>query len=267
VVKLLVLLSLTALILLMPKLVSFKSTTNQLSLPSENHLAQQQPAPQEWSPDQGIADLDEGPRGAIPNPTAPPFQIVGRRFTPEEFVRYVRDEVAGELDKKDKTTGKAHWRPEFLVLHNTWKPTIGMRPSGFGESDMRGLASYYAHQGWHAGPHLFVDQNGIWVFTPLTVPGVHSPSWNRKSWGIEQLGDFETEPYDSGKGAQVRANAVAALAILSIAAEKDIGTLKLHKEDTQTTHKTCPGIKCDKDKMIAAVRAEKDKWEQAWKEK
>jgi hypothetical protein len=97
--------------------------------------------------------------------------IVGARFSPNEFTDYV-----GHL------TFSA-WRPQFVVVHNTSSPTLAQRPNGFTDAHIQNLVAFYRdQQHWSAGPHCFIDQNGISVFTPLTVPGVHSPSWNSISW-------------------------------------------------------------------------------------
>src|SRR5262245_65423680 len=103
---------------------------------------------------------------------------------------------------------------------------------------MQGLQSYYRdQQQWSAGPHLFVADDVIWAFTPLNVSGVHSPSWNAISWGVELVGDYATEPF----GDAVRNNAVVAVAGLHKLAGLDHYTLRLHREDTLTTHKFWPG--------------------------
>ena len=88
---------------------------------------------------------------------------------------------------------------------------------------MKNLENFYKNtQKWSAGPHLFVADDLIWVFTPLTVSGVHSPSWNSVAWGVEMVGDFNAEPFD----ARVRDNAVAALATLHAVVGLDPKTLK-----------------------------------------
>jgi hypothetical protein len=108
-------------------------------------------------------------------------------------------------------------------------------------------------QKWKAGPHLFIDDRQIWVFTPLTVSGTHSPSWNKLALGVEMLGDFEREGFDSGRGLKVRENTVAALATLSAILGLDSHTLRLHREDPLTTH-ACPGKNVRKLEMIQAVQ-------------
>ncbi|MDR3707313.1 MAG: N-acetylmuramoyl-L-alanine amidase [Capsulimonadaceae bacterium] len=161
------------------------------------------------------------------------MNIIGKRFSPDEFWGYAA-----------QTIGEASWKGSFVVLHNTGSPTLAQRPSGLTSEHITNLRLYYEDLGWHAGPHLFIDQNGIWVFSPLTAPGVHSPSWNHVSYGVEQLGDFDREAYTSGPGALVRANAISALAALHHAACIDSATLKLHRMDPKTTHRDCPGAHC-----------------------
>ena len=159
--------------------------------------------------------------------------IVGRRFAPAAFADYAKSVIEN-----------ASWKPSFVVLHNTSEPTLAERPDGFTPQHMQNLASYYSGLGWRSGPHLFVDDNGIWVFSPLDKPGVHSPSWNHVSYGVEQLGEYETEAYESGRGLAVQKNAIAAVAVLSRWASIDSHSMKLHKEDAMTTHQDCPGKNC-----------------------
>jgi hypothetical protein len=145
------------------------------------------------------------------------------------------------------------WRPQFLTLHNTGVPSLPQRPNGFNQAHMRSLEAYYRdEQKWSAGPHLFVDDHAIWVFTPLTVSGVHSPSWNKIALGVEMLGNYEDESFDSGRGRQVRSNAVAALATLSAILGLDPHTMRLHREDSATTH-ACPGKNVRKLEVIQEV--------------
>ncbi|MBX6363990.1 MAG: N-acetylmuramoyl-L-alanine amidase [Gemmatimonadetes bacterium] len=167
--------------------------------------------------------------------------VVGRGFTAEEFDRYVRS-----------LTFPA-WRPRFVVVHNTQVPMLAEWHRVPPERRMLGFVTYYRdEQRWSGGPHLFIADDRIWVFTPLTVPGVHSPSWNAVSLGVELVGDYDHEPMSP----DVWSNAVQALATLHDALGLDPGTLRFHKEDPKTTHTFCPGRAVDKAALIAAIRAE-----------
>ena len=164
--------------------------------------------------------------------------IIGIRFSPNDF-----DEYLSHLTLSS-------WRPQFVVVHNTSSPTLAQRPKGFTPAHIQNLVSFYRdQQGWSAGPHCFVDQNGIWVFTPLTTPGVHSPSWNSISWGVETLGEYMKESFQD----PVHSNLVACLATLHLAIGLDIQSLRFHKEDPRTTHRDCPGVNVDKDKLMKDV--------------
>jgi hypothetical protein len=168
--------------------------------------------------------------------------IVGKSFTPKTFEQYV------------ETLSWENWSPDFIVLHNTGEPCLKNRPKGLTYQHILGLQSYYRDDmHWSAGPHLFIDDHQIWVFTPLTTSGVHSPSWNSVSLGVEMLGDYDSEEFNNGRGALVRNNAIAAIAILSTALDIDPETMRLHREDRKTTHH-CPGDNVDKPDFIARVK-------------
>jgi hypothetical protein len=168
--------------------------------------------------------------------------IVGKSFTPDEFETYC------------DTLQWLTWRPTFIVLHNTGSPSLKQRPKGLTQQHIRNLEAFYRDtQHWSAGPHLFVDDRQIWVFTPLTVSGIHSPSWNKLSLGVEMLGDFEVEAFDTGRGLAVRQNAVSALETLCGVLGLDVATMRLHREDPLTTH-ACPGKNVRKLEVIQDVQ-------------
>lgn len=147
----------------------------------------------------------------------------------------------------------AVWAPKFIVLHNTAVPNIARRPHGFTAKHMEGLRGYYSGMGWKGGPHYFVDQNGVWVFNPIGLPGVHSPSWNKTAIGVEMLGDFEHDDFNTGDGAKIKNNAVELVASLSYFFSFDPETMKLHREDKKTTH-NCPGKNVKKADFVNLVK-------------
>jgi N-acetylmuramoyl-L-alanine amidase CwlA len=166
--------------------------------------------------------------------------IIGRSFSPESFDSYLHTIVWNA------------WRPSFIVLHNTANPSLKMRPKGLTLQHIKNLETFYRDKNWKAGPHIFVDDLQIWIFTPITVSGTHSPSWNKLSIGIEMLGDYSTESFSEGRGLKVRKNTVAAIASLCAVLGIDPETTKLHKEDKLTTH-NCPGVNVNKSEIIAEV--------------
>ena len=174
--------------------------------------------------------------------------IVNRSFT--------ADNVGAYLNSLPRPTFV-----QFIVVHNTGAPSLATyrgyanRKNPISDAQwLRNLEGYYRDkQKWKAGPHWFVTPNkaGLLAFTPSTVPGTHSPSWNSRSLGVEMVGDYQSEPFDAG----VQRNVVALLAELHLWLGLDPATIHFHREDTKTTHKDCPGKNVDKARLIADVRA------------
>src|SRR5438067_1496682 len=128
--------------------------------------------------------------------------IVGMGMTIPQFSEHVH-----ALDFRS-------WKPSFMVLHNTGAPKLSQWHAVSGQNRMANLENYYKNeQRWSAGPHAFVADDLIWPFTPFTTPGVHTPSWNGISLGIELVGDYGVEDDDSGLGLKAKTNAVAVFAI------------------------------------------------------
>lgn len=168
--------------------------------------------------------------------------IIGRSFNPKEFDAYCN------------TLQWINWRPSFIVLHNTTIPSLNQLPNGLAIQHLHDLEKFYRDdQKWSAGPHLFIDDKQIWVFTPLTMSGIHSPSWNSSSLGIEMLGDYSKESFLSGRGLKVRQNTIAAIKILTSVLGIDPNSMKLHREDPLTTH-ACPGSAVNKLEVIQQVQ-------------
>lgn len=179
------------------------------------------------------------------------MEIVGRGVTVPELRDYLT------------TLPRGGWSPRFVVVHNTWSPDLRLyvqdwlhRKNWSGEQWMRNLRDFYTGKGWGGGPHLFVAPDKIWLFNPLWKPGVHSPSWNRVSWGVETVGNFDKEPFDGA----IRANLVGALAELHKHADLDpadyragVRGLHFHREDPGTSHRDCPGRSMVKAQLVEDV--------------
>ena len=175
------------------------------------------------------------------------WPVVGKAFTPEAFKAYV----------DGLTWGDGGFRPLFIALHNTASPSLAQRPAGLTYQHIKNLESYYRDErNWNGGPHLFVDDKQIWVFNDLTKKGVHSPSWNSVALGIEMLGDYETESFCDGRGAKVRANTVAAVAVLNNKLGFSAASFKFHVEDKKSDH-ACPGklARNERAALIAEIEA------------
>jgi hypothetical protein len=172
---------------------------------------------------------------------------VGRRFKPSEFEAY--------LASVDLTKGT--FRPAFVTLHHTAAPSLKQRPTGFSDQHLRNLRDYYGKQlGWSGAPHLFVDdrEDGIIVFQEMNKRGVHAVSFNRNSWGLEMLGQYDVEEFDSGRGLKVQQTTLQALAIMCKRLGVSAETIKFHRDDPKTS-KTCPGTKVKKASIHSQVAA------------
>lgn len=143
-----------------------------------------------------------------------------------------------------------HWA-SGVVVHHTYRPLVSQWR---GMASMHGLRTFYASKGWTAGPHLFLvagagpDRDGIWQLTPLTQPGVHAGPCNTTHWGVEVVGDYDTQPWPP---------AVAELTIGVLAAllrwrglDVSPNTLRGHRDCMDTR---CPGRAIDLNAVRSAV--------------
>jgi N-acetylmuramoyl-L-alanine amidase len=148
------------------------------------------------------------------------------------------------------------WRPQGITLHNTAEPSLAQwaETGAAHDARIRNLQSFYEHeQGWHAGPHWFVSRNWInWFSNPLQS-GIHSRCFNATRFGIEMVGDYNKEEFNSGDGAMVRDNAVFLIAALNLKFNFDPGDLTFHVECKKDNH-DCPGKKVVKADVISRVR-------------
>lgn len=123
------------------------------------------------------------------------MQIIGKRLTIEEFNVYVSKKDFGS-DPADK-----------LVIHHTWKPT---KQSWDGIDTLKALKKYYELKNWYAGPHLFVAEDGIWLFSDMRKDGIHTKGANHKSIGIEVVGNYDDKKWSG----ETYNNAVATIKLL-----------------------------------------------------
>ena len=181
----------------------------------------------------------------------PPMEIVGRVFTPSEFVRYVE-----ELDFPEPL-------PTTLFLHHTWRPTVD---SWQGMDTILAMKAYYErqiwedeeghlHEGWNAGPHLFVAPDGIWVFSDLRYDGVGVRGHNTGTRHLEMVGNYD-ECLPSGA---ILEGTVAALGVLFDRLNLDPTQLAFHRDFST---KTCPGSQVQKEWIIPQIQS----WMSAYRE-
>lgn len=141
---------------------------------------------------------------------APPggFWYLGQGLTPEQFLAYVATYDFGTVP------------PDYIVIHHTALPAASWGPYGdarnFWDANEQGktieqkkgkrkkqldnIMIYYRDtKKWDRGPHIFVDELFIWLFTPMREVGIHAAEGNsyiqggrlHYSVGIEVVGYFE----------------------------------------------------------------------------
>jgi N-acetylmuramoyl-L-alanine amidase CwlA len=187
------------------------------------------------------------------------MQILGKKLTLDEFRRYVAEYNFGSLP------------PSSLVIHHTWKPT---KKDWQGEKSIAGLKSYYEGLKWSAGPHLFVAEDGNWLFTPMKDVGIHAGEGNAtwtllgkeykgfqgprgsvlKSYsiGIEVVGDYDAEKWSG----QTKEHALAAVKILCARLNVPTERVFFHR-DFPSAGKSCPGHAITKE-WLGAELAKRD---------
>ena len=164
------------------------------------------------------------------------FDFIGKGLTPAEFTRYVDAYDFGTIP------------PDYVVLHHSGSPCTRAAPepgawvwdageAGKTQSEIYAqrkarlinIASYYKGEGWKRGPHLFIDERYIWLFSPMREPGTHAKEGGNEfrdaqgrlhySIGIEVVGCYThvrwPEPVERNVG-----HAVAAL-------KRRLGTFEL----------------------------------------
>lgn len=172
------------------------------------------------------AYLASAPQKDEPSPYAA-FAYIGVAHSRESFASYVQGYNFGSIP------------PDYVVIHHTAIPsTLYARyPTGSvwdaGEAGMSepqiqakrkrqldNIMVYYRDtRGWSAGPHLFIDEKYIWLFSPMSVVGVHASGGNsyrdnagalHYSIGLEVVGYYEYVTWPKAVADNV-SGAVAAL--------------------------------------------------------
>ena len=169
------------------------------------------------------------------------MKILGNPYTPFEFPRY--------LD----TVQFTNWRPTAICIHHCAAPSLAQRPLGFLPQHMLNLKAHYESLGWRSGPHLFIDDDQAWTFTPLNERGVHAVSFNSYALGIEMLGNYDTEDPTSGRGAKVIATTAIVVEMLMEKLDIPKSKILFHRDDPKTD-KSCPGRKITKEWFLAQIQ-------------
>jgi hypothetical protein len=178
------------------------------------------------------ADANDQPSAAVLGAETPAFAYLGTPLTPAAFAAYVQTYHFGTIP------------PDTIVLHHTAIPAASWAPAGDPDrwwdahegglsalaiqakrqKQLDALRDYYRSLGWSAGPHLFIDERWIWLFTPMNTIGIHAKAGN--SWrsggrlhysiGIEVIGDYTRVQWPAAVAANVHTACQALAARLGI---------------------------------------------------
>lgn len=167
---------------------------------------------------------------------------------------YTRDEFAARIAGLNWTT----WVPRGITIHNTAAPTLAQWVERGAKRDARiaNLQHFYeVERGWSAGPHFFIGRELINGFSNPLRKGVHASCFNSTYLGLEMTGDFDSESFAVGDGAQVRDTAVFAVARLLERLElaANASTINFHRQCTKDQH-ACPGRNVDSAEFIYRVQ-------------
>lgn len=164
----------------------------------------------------------------VPTPAPAPVEpkesmitIDGRYMTAEQFVAYVE-----ALDM-----GPVGW----VYIHHT----ASRETDWCGAESLKVLKAEYESKGWTAGPHLFVDSNGIWLCSPLCKDGIGVSGHNWHARHIEIVGNFMDHTPDQ----QRWRHAVIATAAILKRTGLGVSVVRQHRQAEATK---CPG-----DKLVA----------------
>lgn len=162
------------------------------------------------------------------------MNIINKRLTPEEFKAYCENFNFSPNN------------PNKIVVHHTWRPTVEQWQ---GQKSINGLKTFYENKKptpWSAGPHLFCAPDGIWLFTPMNLQGIHASAGNYRSIGIEVVGDYDEVVWEG----EVKKNALSAIDVLMDRLKVGPANLKFHNDYST---KTCPGKAIKKDWIISEL--------------
>jgi hypothetical protein len=187
----------------------------------------------------------------------------GKPYTRAQLAAHINACDFSKWKRKDGSIG----RPAFITLHNTSSPDIKLWMSWSPQKRQQyilNMQPYYEGMGWRAGPHFFVppqDDICAFGFSDLMAAGTHASCFNNLSIGIEMVGEFDYERFDTGPGAQVADNAIYLMALLHnkigitpVPYAYDQHGLHFHVECKRDNH-DCPGSFVRKPDVVARVQA------------
>ncbi|MBU0727229.1 N-acetylmuramoyl-L-alanine amidase [Patescibacteria group bacterium] len=159
------------------------------------------------------------------------MEIINRKLDLHEFEDYLSSYYFGAQPANK------------LVIHHTWRPT---KEQWQGQISINGLKSYYEGKGWSAGPHIFVAEDGIWLFSPMRKDGIHAGALNHLSIGIEIVGDYDNEKWEG----KTKYNALGTIKALMFYLHLENKDILFHRD---ASPKSCPGWAITKEWLFAEL--------------
>ncbi|MDD4407395.1 MAG: N-acetylmuramoyl-L-alanine amidase, partial [Bacilli bacterium] len=147
------------------------------------------------------------------------MEIVNKYLTVKKFKKYTNEkEFSRKIDKI-----VLHHTSDSLESWKTKKTSIGY------------YKKMYEKRGWTTGPHLFIDEGGIFLFTDINIEGTHANSANKGSIGIEMVGNYDKK-VPKGKIWEKTKR------VLNILLKKfDLNVKDIHLHRKFNPNKSCPG--------------------------
>jgi hypothetical protein len=181
------------------------------------------------------------------------FENIGKVWTPASLAEYLEGRaVPSWIDS--------------ITIHHTAAPSLAERRRGFTIQHIRNIQDFYMRPkskggagGWSSGPHLFIDDDEIFGMCDFRSKGIHAPSFNGRSLGVEVLGDYDIEDPHSGRGKACWKNTAETVRVLLkwLGLKKNASTILFHRDDP-TTKKSCPGKLIDKKWFLDLIPADID---------
>ncbi len=189
------------------------------------------------------------------------MRILNKKLTIQEFSDYLSNKSFGNTP------------PDSIVLHHTWKPR---KQDWRGQYTVEGLKRFYEGKGWSAGPHIFVADDGIWLFTDMYNVGIHAGEGNARyahedgriyngyqvpssirdynnfkiqsySIAVEVVGDYDQEVWSG----DTKSNSLYCLDMLMKKLNISENKLNFHRDFST---KTCPGMAIKKDWVLSELK-------------
>src|SRR4030042_1085835 len=147
------------------------------------------------------------------------MKIINKCLSEGEFRKYIsRKKISRRIDK--------------IILHHTEDTLAKWEKKKVSVGYYKRL---YEKKGWKTGPHLFIAPEGIYLFTDMSVQGIHANGGNEKSIGIEIVGNYDKN-YPRGKVWSATKSVLKNLLYRFCLRLEDI---HFHREYNRK--KTCPG--------------------------